>query len=93
MAGLLGKKFPTPVARPMAPFYIAGAIIFYGINSLATTLANSQFYPSPSDPALFAFFDNGHIEYIKTADKLYQPTADEYRNDPRNPNKNLKPAH
>ncbi|TIA30590.1 hypothetical protein D6C83_07155 [Aureobasidium pullulans] len=42
MAGLLGKKFPTPVARPMAPFYIAGAIIFYGINSLATTLANSQ---------------------------------------------------
>ncbi|KAI5208560.1 hypothetical protein E4T39_01344 [Aureobasidium subglaciale] len=83
MAGLLGKKFPTPVgmcvcaiaptpslencawlltlgiARPMAPFYIAGAIIFYGINSLATTLANT----------------------------------DEYRNDPRNPNKNLKPTH
>ncbi|KAK6008576.1 putative mitochondrial F1F0 ATP synthase subunit Atp18 [Aureobasidium melanogenum CBS 110374] len=53
MAGLLGKKFPTPVARPMAPFYVAGAIIFYGINSLATTLANT----------------------------------DEYRNDPRNPNK------
>ncbi|KAI4726826.1 hypothetical protein E4T49_05457 [Aureobasidium sp. EXF-10728] len=73
MAGLLGKKFPTPVARPMAPFYIAGAIIFYGINSLATTLANSQFYPSPSDPCIVR--------------------PDEYRNDPRNPNKNLKPAH
>jgi len=26
---------------------VTGAIIFYGINSLATTLANSQFHPTP----------------------------------------------
>ncbi|EMF08155.1 uncharacterized protein SEPMUDRAFT_152424 [Sphaerulina musiva SO2202] len=55
MAGLLGKKFPTPVAKPMWPFYAAGLIIAYGVNSFQTVLANT----------------------------------DEYKNDPRNPSKNI----
>ncbi|KAL1301607.1 hypothetical protein AAFC00_005836 [Neodothiora populina] len=53
MSGILGKKFPTPVLRPMAPFYIAGGIIFYGINSLATALMNTDEYKhDPRNPAV-----------------------------------------
>ncbi|KAI4843303.1 hypothetical protein E4T44_06812 [Aureobasidium sp. EXF-8845] len=59
---------------------VTGAIIFYGINSLATTLSNSQFYPTlPTRQA-------------PSAD-CAASTFGSYRNDPRNPNKNLKPAH
>ncbi|KAL8413405.1 hypothetical protein RB594_004873 [Gaeumannomyces avenae] len=29
----LPKKFPTPVLKPMAPFFAAGLVIAYGINS------------------------------------------------------------
>lgn len=34
----IANTFP---ARPMWPFYTAGAIIFYGVSSFATVLANS----------------------------------------------------
>ncbi|KAJ0305514.1 hypothetical protein COL516b_005209 [Colletotrichum fioriniae] len=27
------KKYPTPVLKPMAPFFAAGLVIAYGINS------------------------------------------------------------
>ncbi|KAI9784257.1 MAG: hypothetical protein M1816_000929 [Peltula sp. TS41687] len=48
---LLGKKYNVPVLRPMAPFYVAGAIVFYGINSFATMLANSDEYKyDPRNP-------------------------------------------
>ncbi|KAF2724715.1 hypothetical protein K431DRAFT_309842 [Polychaeton citri CBS 116435] len=53
MSSILGKKFPTPIAKPMWPFYTAGIIIAYGINSLATTLANTDEYKNdPRNPAL-----------------------------------------
>ncbi|KAL8323684.1 hypothetical protein RB593_005218 [Gaeumannomyces tritici] len=29
----LPKKFPTPVLKPLAPFFAAGLVIAYGINS------------------------------------------------------------
>ncbi|KAF1819058.1 ATPase, F0 complex, subunit J [Dissoconium aciculare CBS 342.82] len=58
-SGLLGKKFPAPVLKTMWPFYTAGVIVAYGINSLANTLSNT----------------------------------DEYRNDPRNPNKAAATKH
>ncbi|KAF1344679.1 ATPase, F0 complex, subunit J [Delphinella strobiligena] len=52
MSGILGKKFPAPVLRPYAPFFIAGGIIFYGINSLATTLSGTDEYKNdPRNPA------------------------------------------
>ncbi|KAL6713594.1 Eukaryotic translation initiation factor eIF-1 [Lecanora helva] len=48
---LLGKKFPAPVAQPMAPFFIAGVIMAYGINSAANTLAQTaQFRDDPRNP-------------------------------------------
>ncbi|KAK0112542.1 hypothetical protein ONS96_001778 [Cadophora gregata f. sp. sojae] len=51
MPGLLGKKFPAPVARPMAPFYAAGLIILYGINSAQTAMMNSaEFKNDPRNP-------------------------------------------
>ncbi|KAF7885715.1 uncharacterized protein EAF02_004224 [Botrytis sinoallii] len=47
----LGKKFPAPVAKPMAPFFVAGAVIMYGINSAATAMANSEeFKNDPRNP-------------------------------------------
>ncbi|KAF2867115.1 ATPase, F0 complex, subunit J, partial [Massariosphaeria phaeospora] len=49
----LGKKFPAPVARPMAPFYISGLVILYGVNSFANALAASDEYKDdPRNPAV-----------------------------------------
>ncbi|KAI6247300.1 ATP synthase subunit J, mitochondrial [Erysiphe necator] len=46
-----GKKFPAPVARPMTPFYVAGAFVLYGINSLASAMMNSEeFRNDPRNP-------------------------------------------
>ncbi|XRM38179.1 atp18 subunit J of the mitochondrial F1F0 ATP synthase [Aspergillus tubingensis] len=39
---LLGKKFPTPVAKPMAPFFAAGLVILYGVNSFANVMMSSK---------------------------------------------------
>ncbi|PLB45746.1 putative mitochondrial F1F0 ATP synthase subunit Atp18 [Aspergillus steynii IBT 23096] len=48
---LLGKKFPTPVAKPMAPFFAAGAVILYGINSAANAMMNTaEFKNDPRNP-------------------------------------------
>ncbi|PSN69937.1 mitochondrial F1F0 ATP synthase-like protein subunit Atp18 [Corynespora cassiicola Philippines] len=50
---LLGKKFPAPVARVMAPFYVSGLVILYGVNSFANTLAATDEYKNdPRNPAL-----------------------------------------
>ncbi|KAL2353742.1 ATPase, F0 complex, subunit J [Cryomyces antarcticus] len=49
---LLGKKFPAPIVQPMAPFYVAGVVILYGINSFANALANSEEHRNdPRNPA------------------------------------------
>ncbi|KAK7536994.1 ATPase, F0 complex, subunit J [Phyllosticta citribraziliensis] len=37
----LGRKWPAPVAKPMTPFYVAGIVILYGINSGATAYRSS----------------------------------------------------
>ncbi|EME87049.1 uncharacterized protein MYCFIDRAFT_29423 [Pseudocercospora fijiensis CIRAD86] len=51
MPGLLGKKFPTPIAKPMWPFFAATLIVAYGINSFADVLANSDEYKNdPRNP-------------------------------------------
>ncbi|WPH01810.1 Putative mitochondrial F1F0 ATP synthase subunit Atp18 [Acrodontium crateriforme] len=53
MPGLLGKKFPAPVAGPMWPFYTAGIVIAYGISSFSGVLANTDEYKNdPRNPAL-----------------------------------------
>ncbi|KAF2205085.1 mitochondrial F1F0 ATP synthase-like protein subunit Atp18 [Delitschia confertaspora ATCC 74209] len=50
---LLGKKFSGPVARPMMPFYAAGLVILYGVNSFANALAATDEYKNdPRNPAL-----------------------------------------
>ncbi|KAI1324579.1 ATP synthase j chain-domain-containing protein [Xylariaceae sp. FL0255] len=36
------KKFPTPVARPLAPFFIAGLVIAYGINAGQNAMMQSD---------------------------------------------------
>ncbi|CAD6449077.1 f69e0861-e52e-4673-ab42-8afd91860f46 [Sclerotinia trifoliorum] len=47
----LGKKFPAPIAKPMAPFFVAGVVIMYGINSAANAMANSEeFKNDPRNP-------------------------------------------
>ncbi|RDW72313.1 F1F0 ATP synthase subunit i [Aspergillus mulundensis] len=53
MSGLIPKKFPTPVIGPLGPFFAAGLVILYGINSAQNAMANTA----------------------------------EYKNDPRNPNR------
>ncbi|KAM0704592.1 hypothetical protein Q7P35_008826 [Cladosporium inversicolor] len=69
---LLGKKFPVKVVQPMWPFYTAGLVIAYGINSLATTLAATE---------------RAHTCPTRTTQLTRDlfSTADEFKNDPRNP--------
>ncbi|OOF95953.1 F1F0 ATP synthase subunit i [Aspergillus ibericus CBS 121593] len=48
---LLGKKFPTPVAKPLGPFFAAGVVILYGVNSFANVLMNTaEFKNDPRNP-------------------------------------------
>ncbi|KAK0726884.1 putative mitochondrial F1F0 ATP synthase subunit Atp18 [Lasiosphaeria miniovina] len=45
------KKFPTPVLRPMAPFFIAGLVIAYGVNAAQNAMMNSdEFKNDPRNP-------------------------------------------
>ncbi|KAE9967512.1 hypothetical protein EG328_008163 [Venturia inaequalis] len=47
-----GRKWPVPVAQPMWPFYTAGVVILYGINSFSGLLANTdEFKNDPRNPA------------------------------------------
>ncbi|KAI1468398.1 ATP synthase j chain-domain-containing protein [Daldinia caldariorum] len=36
------KKFPTPVLKPYAPFYVAGLIILYGVNAAQNAMMKSD---------------------------------------------------
>ncbi|KIN07578.1 hypothetical protein OIDMADRAFT_16218 [Oidiodendron maius Zn] len=48
---LLGKKFPAPFARPMAPFFVAGLVIMYGVNAAQTAFMNTaEFKNDPRNP-------------------------------------------
>ncbi|KAF2103868.1 hypothetical protein NA57DRAFT_70077 [Rhizodiscina lignyota] len=48
---LLGRKWPAPVAQPMAPFYVAGLVIAYGINSFANVMYTTPEYKNdPRNP-------------------------------------------
>lgn len=47
----LGKKFPAPVAKPVTPFFVAGLVVLYGVNSLATAMMNGEeFKNDPRNP-------------------------------------------
>ncbi|KJX99811.1 putative mitochondrial F1F0 ATP synthase subunit Atp18 like protein [Zymoseptoria brevis] len=55
MPGLLTKKFPAQIARPMWPFYTAGVVVLYGISSFANVLANTDEYKNdPRNPNINA---------------------------------------
>ncbi|KAJ6092542.1 hypothetical protein N7486_007831 [Penicillium sp. IBT 16267x] len=48
---LLGKKFPGALAGPMTPFFAAGLIVLYGVNSLQNALSNTaEFKNDPRNP-------------------------------------------
>ncbi|KAF2861435.1 putative mitochondrial F1F0 ATP synthase subunit Atp18 [Piedraia hortae CBS 480.64] len=48
---MLGKKFPTPVIKPYWPFMAAGALVLYGVNSVANAMMNSEeFKNDPRNP-------------------------------------------
>ncbi|KAL5360933.1 ATPase, F0 complex, subunit J [Aspergillus floccosus] len=50
---ILPKKFPTPVAKPMGPFFAAGLVILYGINSFGNLLMSTdEFKNDPRNPNL-----------------------------------------
>ncbi|KAI2472249.1 putative mitochondrial F1F0 ATP synthase subunit Atp18 [Annulohypoxylon bovei var. microspora] len=36
------KKFPAPVLKPLAPFFAAGVIIAYGVNSAQNAMMKSD---------------------------------------------------
>ncbi|RPA80589.1 hypothetical protein BJ508DRAFT_327130 [Ascobolus immersus RN42] len=57
--------------KPMAPFFIAGGVIFYGINSFANMMMLSAYLPSPAS--------------VRVGGTNNPDVGDEYKNDPRNP--------
>ncbi|ETI28299.1 hypothetical protein G647_00748 [Cladophialophora carrionii CBS 160.54] len=51
MPGFIPKKFPGKLAEPMLPFYIAGLIVFYGVNKGANAMMDSdEFRNDPRNP-------------------------------------------
>ncbi|KAK8185104.1 ATPase, F0 complex, subunit J [Phyllosticta capitalensis] len=50
----LGRKWPTPVAKPMTPFYVAGIVILYGINAGANAYRQSAEFKDDPRNAQFA---------------------------------------
>ncbi|RKP07736.1 ATPase, F0 complex, subunit J [Thamnocephalis sphaerospora] len=38
------RKFNVPILRVLYPFFIGGAVVFYGVNKLQGTLMNSPAY-------------------------------------------------
>ncbi|BFZ58686.1 atp18 subunit J of the mitochondrial F1F0 ATP synthase [Savitreella phatthalungensis] len=45
------RKYPTPIQKPMLPFFIGGAVMFFAISSLADTLMDSPAYRNdPRNP-------------------------------------------
>ncbi|KAI8632718.1 putative mitochondrial F1F0 ATP synthase subunit Atp18 [Xylariaceae sp. FL1651] len=36
------KKFPAPIMKPLAPFFVAGAVILYGVNSAQNAMMQSD---------------------------------------------------
>ncbi|PGH13458.1 hypothetical protein AJ80_06327 [Polytolypa hystricis UAMH7299] len=48
---LLGRRWPAPLAKPMAPFFVAGLVMLYGVNSFANVLMNTdEFKNDPRNP-------------------------------------------
>ncbi|KAJ5608907.1 hypothetical protein N7528_009474 [Penicillium herquei] len=93
---LLGKKFPGALAKPMTPFFAAGLIVLYGVNSLQNVLSNTQIrLDSTLDTAIvMPWFQERHshspIPVQQSHSRNQQLTLDflaaEFKNDPRNPN-------
>ncbi|KZT44027.1 ATPase, F0 complex, subunit J [Sistotremastrum suecicum HHB10207 ss-3] len=45
------RKWPTPIARPLWPFFIAGGIVFYGVQKLQDAGVRSEEYAKdPRNP-------------------------------------------
>ncbi|RHZ74978.1 hypothetical protein CDV55_109203 [Aspergillus turcosus] len=75
---LLGKKFPAPVAKPMAPFFAAGNAV--------SILAKAGVPQSNAD-----FVAGVVILYGVNSLANALMNTEEFKNDPRNPNaKNVK---
>ncbi|KAI0894019.1 putative mitochondrial F1F0 ATP synthase subunit Atp18 [Annulohypoxylon nitens] len=36
------KKFPTPILKPLGPFFAAGLIILYGVNAAQNAMMKSD---------------------------------------------------
>ncbi|KAI0521069.1 putative mitochondrial F1F0 ATP synthase subunit Atp18 [Xylaria bambusicola] len=45
------KKFPAPIMKPLAPFFAAGLIIAYGVNSAQNAMmASDEWKNDPRNP-------------------------------------------
>ncbi|RYP20678.1 hypothetical protein DL765_002628 [Monosporascus sp. GIB2] len=66
------KKFPTPVLKPLRHFWVAGAVILYGLNSAQNAMMKCTYMKMGGNTGKAGI------------DRL--TTADEWKNDPRNPN-------
>ncbi|KAI1097521.1 putative mitochondrial F1F0 ATP synthase subunit Atp18 [Jackrogersella minutella] len=45
------KKFPTPILEPLGPFFAAGLIVLYGVNSLQNAMMKSdEWKDDPRNP-------------------------------------------
>ncbi|KAG8742923.1 hypothetical protein FRC10_000711 [Ceratobasidium sp. 414] len=65
------RKFPTPVAKPMAPFFVATVITYYLVSKAQNAGVNCAFLVLPT------------ISFASGSHGLN--AAEEHRNSPKNP--------
>jgi len=45
------RKFPVPIVRPLWPFFIAGSIVFYGVEKLQEKgIRSEEWVKDPRNP-------------------------------------------
>ncbi|CCC67184.1 hypothetical protein NCAS_0A06260 [Naumovozyma castellii] len=53
------KRFPTPIVKPLWPFFIAAAVTYYGVSKFADAYGNTDEYIN--DPRNPRFAKGGKI--------------------------------
>ncbi|KAN0064109.1 atp18 subunit J of the mitochondrial F1F0 ATP synthase [Thecaphora frezii] len=55
------RAYPTPIFKPVWPFMVSGAIVFYGINKLQGLLvATDEYKKDPRNPYAQSLLKEAH---------------------------------
>ncbi|EST08265.1 ATPase, F0 complex, subunit J [Kalmanozyma brasiliensis GHG001] len=53
------RAYPTPLLKPMWPFFVAAGVVFYGVNKLQDmAVSTEEASKDPRNPYAFIVFDS-----------------------------------